>query len=74
MWIEEKTGRIVKTELWLGGGTEIVTVFQFDDGVQMDVPVEMRDTCFLRDNNTMSGVATYSRFRRFDVRTEEAFR
>ena len=74
MWIEGRTGRIVKTELWLGGGIEIVTIFQFDAGLQMDVPVEMRDTYFLRNDNTMSGVATYSRFRRFDVRTEEAFR
>ncbi len=74
MWIEEQTGRIVRTELLLGTGAEIVTVFQFDDGLQMDVPVEMRDTYFLPNHNVLSGVATYSRFRRFDVRTEETFR
>jgi hypothetical protein len=74
MWIEETTGRVVKTELSLGGATEIVTVFQFDAGLQMDVPVEMRDTYLLPNNNMLSGVATYSRYRRFDVRTEEAFR
>ncbi len=63
--IEEATGRVVRSELDLGRGTpppSIVTSFRFDQDLQLEVPVEMRDPI---------GVATYGRFRRFSVETEE---
>ncbi len=63
--IDEATGRVVRSELDLGHGTpppSIVTSFRFDEDLQLEVPVEMRDPL---------GVATYGRFRRFSVKTEE---
>ena len=63
--IDEATGRILRSELNLGQGVpppSIVTSFRFDDELQMIVPVEMHDPL---------GIATYGRFRRFTVHTEE---
>jgi hypothetical protein len=63
--IDEATGRVVRSELDLGRGTpppSLVTSFCFDDDLQLNVPVEMHDPL---------GVATYGRFRRFAVQTEE---
>ena len=71
MWIEEGTGRVVKTEL-RAGEAEIVTTFAFDVNLQVAVPVEMRER-YLRLFE-ITGVATYGRFRRFEVRTEERIR
>jgi hypothetical protein len=71
IWIEEGTGRVVKTEL-RAGEAEIITTFAFDDNLQVAVPVEMRER-YLRLFE-ITGVATYGRFRRFEVRTEEEIR
>ena len=63
--IDEVSGRIVRSEITLGQGVpppSIVTSFRFDDDLQLNVPVEMRDPL---------GVATYGRFRRFSVETDE---
>jgi hypothetical protein len=82
MWIDEATGRIVKTELRLGARdfvrgsmawrppSTVTTVFGFDDALKIDVPIEMRDQYSL-ENVDIKGVATYSRFRRFELRTAE---
>jgi hypothetical protein len=78
MWFDEGTGRIVKSELRLGGrGFEhssmswqppatITTTFGLDETLGIDVPIEMRDHYPL-DKVDVKGVATYSRFRRFEV-------
>lgn len=71
MWIEEGTGRVMKTEL-RAGEAEIVTTFAFDVNLQVAVPVAMRER-YLREFE-ITGVATYGRFRRFEVRTEEQIR
>jgi hypothetical protein len=66
--IEETTGRVLRSEVDLGEGVpapSIVTTFRFDDDLQMLVPVEMHDPL---------GVATYGKFRRFAVTTEETVR
>jgi hypothetical protein len=66
--IDDATGRVVRSELDLGPGTpppSIVTSFRFDDDLQLNVPVEMHDPL---------GVATYGRFRRFSVQTDERAR
>ena len=66
--IDEGSGRIVRSEIDLGQGVpppSIVTSFRFDDDLQLNVPVEMRDPL---------GVATYGRFRRFSVETHERAR
>jgi hypothetical protein len=63
--IEDTTGRVLRSEIDLGDGLpppSIVTSFGFDEDLAMMVPVEMHDPL---------GVATYGRFRRFTVRTEE---
>lgn len=67
-YIEEPTGRVVRTEVDLERRTlplQVVTDFRFDDTLQVTVPVEMR---------TPLGTATYGRFRRFGVQTEEKIR
>lgn len=73
-WIEEGTGRIVKSELQVGptgiNATRITTTFGLDDRLQIYVPVEMRESY----PDASTGTATYSRFRRFDVTTEETIR
>jgi hypothetical protein len=69
-WIEERTGRVMKTELVVGGGTSTVTHFRFDDDLHVMVPVDMRDSYTLGWTE-LTGVATYGRFRRFQVRTDE---
>jgi len=50
---------------------EIVTTFAFDAALGMNVPSEMRDWYPSRAKAALTGVATYSHFRRFQVHTEE---
>jgi hypothetical protein len=73
MWIDELTGRVVKTELDFGLSRtppEVVTLFKFDEELGIDVPAEMRD--WSPDaGGELRGVATYGKFRRFQVRTDE---
>lgn len=83
MWIDAPTGRVLKTELRLemggravGAGlvlrnqSEIVTTFQFDERFGIAVPVEMRES-HVFGSSEVDTVATYGRFRRFGVTTEE---
>jgi hypothetical protein len=73
LWIEEDTGRVVKTELKIGRGAAAITVttlYKFDDELGINVPVEMRDW-YPDGSGEIRGVATYGRFRRFQVKTEE---
>jgi len=81
IWIEEPTGRVLKTELLLRlerDSREIVTTYRWDDELQMHVPSEVRESYVTPPSvvrgPTFRGVATYSRFRRFQVRTEETIR
>lgn len=73
IWIDEPTGRIVKTELRPGRFTPaaiiITTTFRFDEQLGIDVPAEMRDL-YPDRNGEVRGVATYGRFRRFNVQTD----
>jgi hypothetical protein len=75
-WIDGTAGTILQTQLSftsLGTESSVTTVFERDAGLHVDVPVEMR---FRRAaaTNEVRGVATYGRFRQFEVRTEEAIR
>jgi hypothetical protein len=75
VWLDEETGRVAKTELRLGGRTSpvsVITTFKFDETLGVDVPVEMRDWHPDRNSGEIRGVATYGRFRRFQVSTNEA--
>jgi len=75
-WIEEDTGRVVKTELRIGGRTSpisIITEYKFDEDLGINVPIAMRDW-YPDGTGEIRGVATYGRFRRFQVKTEEALK
>ena len=73
VWIDEPTGRVVRTELRPGrfvpASTRIVTTFRFDELLGIDVPARMEDVYPDRTGEFV-GTATYSRFRRFQARAE----
>jgi hypothetical protein len=72
IWIDQKTGRVAKTELEVGLGrfpAEIVTTYRFDESLGIHVPADMRDW-YPDGVGEIRGVATYTRFRRFQVRTD----
>jgi hypothetical protein len=76
-WVEDATGRVMKTELQLRPVGQrfpytITTSFVFDERLQLAVPAEMRDS--YPGYLDMTGVATYGGFRSFQVRTEETLR
>ena len=76
IWVDEQTGRVVKTRVQIGPSRippEIVTTFRHDDGLDIDVPGEMKDWYPDRQGD-ISGVATYGRFRRFQVKTDESLK
>jgi len=50
-----------------------MTTFGYDERLQLDVPAEMRDIAWV-GQTSITGVATYSNFRRFDVQTAESLR
>lgn len=73
LWIDEDTGRVVKTEMEFGLSRtrpEVVTLFKFDEELGLNVPTEMRDW-YPDGAGELRGLATYGKFRRFEVRTEE---
>ena len=75
-WVDAGSGRIARTEVVFSAiGTEstVTTLFEMDERLGTPVPVEMR---FKRGGarNEVRGTATYGRFRRFEVGTEEAIR
>ena len=72
-WVSETDGHVFSTELELGSlqtPLTLVTVFGFDKTLRIDVPTEMRES-FSASGGLARGVARYSRFRRFGVRTNE---
>jgi hypothetical protein len=74
MWIEQGTGRVVKTELQLGSTmvpVRISTLYKFDDELGINVPTEMEDVYPNTPSGEFRGKATYGKFRRFEVKTEE---
>jgi VWFA-related protein len=80
LWIDPLTGRIVKTFLRAARDTgptalagltlEATVVYRRSDTLGLWVPAEMREAYRLR-GNTVEGRATYSKFRSFQVRTEQ---
>src|SRR4029077_4023911 len=67
-WIDGSSGRVTQTELKLRGGDRVMTTFGYDERLQLDVPAEMRDIAWA-GQTSITGVATYSNFRRFEVLT-----
>lgn len=74
IWIEAETGRIMKTEVLLDQPSlraRITTSFRFDDRFGIAVPYEMQEEYKFDSGVRVTAVATYARFRRFDVSTDE---
>ena len=75
IWVDEATGTVTRTELQAEdtGVEAVVTVaFQRDEALGMWVPRRMEDRFRRRgDTAEVRGVATYTRFRRFQVSTSE---
>ena len=72
-WIDIDTGRVVKSEVRVdqkGIKANLTTVFRADERLGIDVPAEMHEDYDL-DNSRVTGTATYSRFRRFEVSATE---
>ena len=77
LWIDAISGRVVKTELRVEQPSiraVVTTTFRPDDRFDIGVPLEMRETYTFGNGNNINTVATYGRFRRFDVRAEEEIR
>lgn len=77
LWIDAQTGRVVKTELLVEQPTiraKVTTIFRLDDRFAIAVPSEMREQYTLATGNTIKTVASYGRFRRFDVSSDEDIR
>ena len=73
-WIEEDTGRVVKTELQLGTvafPVRITTTYKFDEDLGINVPSQMEDW-YPDRTGEFRGKATYGKFRRFQVQTTES--
>jgi hypothetical protein len=74
VWIDEPTGRIVKTELRPGrftpATTRVTTTFRFDEQLGIDVPATMEEV-YPDRNGEIRGRATYGRFRRFHADARE---
>ena len=74
LWIDTAGGRVVKTELQVEQPAVraiITTTFQFEDRSGIAVPLEMREQYTFTNGNRVNTVATYGRFRRFDVSAAE---
>ncbi len=80
VWVEQASGRVVKTELLLGPSDvrrgltpiEVIVSFRYDEALDLLVPTEMREFYPNFRLGDVRGVATYGRFRRFGVTTTES--
>jgi hypothetical protein len=74
-WLDEPTGAVRRTELHVVDTrveAHIKVAYRLDEGLALWVPARMEER--YRDRRTTSevrGVATYSRFRKFQVSTSE---
>jgi hypothetical protein len=72
-WIESETGRLVKAEVRIERKdikANLTTEFRADERLGINVPSQMHERYELPDS-TVTGLATYSRFRRFGVESKE---
>lgn len=73
-WINEPDGRIIRSEVHVEDpsvGATLTTDFQWDERFKIDVPVRMSEIYRLINGRVVTGLATYGRFRRFGVSTDE---
>jgi hypothetical protein len=74
VWIEDGTGRILKTQLRMGdglGAPTSVTTFRHDEKLGVALPVEMKTTWTngTGSRSTVNGTAKYTAFRQFGIQT-----
>ena len=72
-WIQYSSGRVVKAEVRVevkDVKASLTTTFRTDEKLGIDVPSEFKEEYDLRDGR-VSGVASYSRFRKFEVKSSE---
>ena len=77
LWIELATGRVLKTELQVEQPSVraiVTTAFRYDERFAIAVPQEMRERYTIGTGNRVNTVASYGRFRRFNVSAEEDVR
>jgi len=77
LWVELATGRVLKTELQVEQPSVraiVTTTFRYDERFGIAVPMEMRERYTIGTGNRVNTVATYGRFRRFNVIAEEDVR
>ena len=74
-WIDEASGRVERSELIAADAAvdaRIDVTYRRDEGAGLWVPVRMEEVYKQRtDRSEITGIATYSRFRRFQVKTTE---
>lgn len=74
-WIDSATGRILRTEqnsVDTFVRADVDVTYRKEPAIEVLVPSEMRESYFLvQRNTTISGRATYSKFRQFTVTTSE---
>lgn len=74
-WLDSRTGRILRTEqksIDTFVRADITVTYRKEPAIEVLVPAEMRESYFLvQRNTTISGRATYSKFRQFTVTTTE---
>src|SRR5262249_44371549 len=77
VWIENATGRVMKTELQVEQPAiraVVTTTFRVEEKSSIAVPLEMREQYTFANGNRVTTVASYGRFRRFDVSATEDIR
>ena len=75
LWVDEESGAVLQTHLLIADstGVEIYTVFEFNADLGVYVPVQMRER-YGQLTAVVTGIATYTNFRRFQITTEERLR
>jgi hypothetical protein len=77
LWVEADAGRIMKTEVLLEQPSlraRITTSFHYDQRFEIAVPYEMQEEYKFDNGTRVTAIAQYSRFRRFDVSTDETIK
>jgi hypothetical protein len=76
VWIDSRTGRILRTEHQSSDllvRADIDVTYRAEAGLDLLIPAEMRENYLLRRTTEVriDGIATYSKFRQFTVTTTE---
>jgi hypothetical protein len=74
-WIDEENGTVLRTEVHMVDTAlegHVFVTYEIDPGTGLRVPARMEERYRRqKDSNEVRGVATYSRFRKFQVSTSE---